>query len=193
MWSRGDVVLVRDVWGGREVWIVSPMRVVVDDGATIALYLAEGTPFGFPPSAHRHPWRGRGTWSGHGTLIVHDLGAPYSIWHFWDRPERAFAGWYVNFQEPWRRTVHGFDGEDHELDIWVAADGTWEWKDVDVVEERVREGRFDAGKAAEIRAAGDAVAAALERGTMPWSREWRTWESDPHWPVPELPEGWDVV
>jgi hypothetical protein len=36
----------------------------------------------------------------------------------------SFSGWYVNFQEPVRRTTLGFDTADLVLDLVVAADKT---------------------------------------------------------------------
>ena len=48
-------------------------------------------------------------------------GDAYAIWHFWHGPEREFRGWYVNLQEPFRRTAQGYDTQDLELDIWVPA------------------------------------------------------------------------
>src|SRR6185437_16867690 len=80
----------------------------------------------------------------------------YAVWVF--RREDEFAGWYVNFQEPFRRWDGGFDTQDLELDIWIPRDGPWEWKDREALEERVREGRFTADQAAHVRAEADAVA-----------------------------------
>ena len=67
------------------------------------------------------------------------------IWLFWRGAGRAFAGWYVNIQEPFRRTVTGYDTQDLELDIWIPLDRPWEWKDEELLERRVEEGRFTAG------------------------------------------------
>ena len=51
-----------------------------------------------------------------------DAGEPDG-WVFWHGPERAFHGWYLNLQEPFRRTPQGYDTQDLELDIWVPAEG----------------------------------------------------------------------
>jgi uncharacterized protein len=29
-------------------------------------------------------------------------------------------------------------------------------------------------------------------GEPPFDRDWQDWRPDPRWPVPELPDGWDV-
>ena len=55
---------------------------------------------------------------GHGTLMLRRPGDRYSIWVFWDGDEREFECWYVNFEEPYRRSKIGIDTLDHELDLW---------------------------------------------------------------------------
>ncbi|MET8101570.1 DUF402 domain-containing protein [Streptomyces sp. NPDC005236] len=48
-----------------------------------------------------------------------------------------FQGWYVNFQEPMRRPLDGFDTLDQELDLRIPGDGSpYRWKGVDEFEER---------------------------------------------------------
>jgi hypothetical protein len=44
----------------------------------------------------------------------------HAIWVFWHGPQREFRGWYVNLQEPFRRTSLGVDTQDLELDILIA-------------------------------------------------------------------------
>lgn len=44
---------------------------------------------------------------------------------FWDAASWAFRGWYVNLQEPLRRTAVGHDMRDQALDIVIAPDGSW--------------------------------------------------------------------
>lgn len=180
-WAGGDEILLRQVLRGARVWLVTPVRVVRDEPGLIALYLAEGTGFEFPDVGVTHPWADREAWSGHGVLMLHRPDDPYAIWHFWEGTERDFAGWYVNFQEPLRRTEVGFDTLDQELDIWIPSAGPWEWKDVELLEERVREGRFTPAEAAEIRANGDAMAAELDAGRRWWDESWSRWEPDAAW------------
>jgi predicted RNA-binding protein associated with RNAse of E/G family len=133
-----------------------------------------------------HPWAGRGGWSGHGVLIQHRPGKAHSIWHFWEGDERRFAGWYVNMQAPYVRYGRTFRSQDHELDIWVRADGSWEWKDEDELEDWVRRGRFTRAEVREIRAEGERVLAA-----WPFPTGWEGWTPDPSWAVPdELPADW---
>jgi len=186
MWSPGQVVLRREVLNDGRVWLTAPVVVVRDDPELLATYLPEGTPFHFPdgdwPSANgRHPWHGRGRWEGNGLLMLQRPGDSYAVWIFWHGAEREFRGWYVNLQEPFRRTAEGYDTQDLELDIVVSTTGSWEWKDDELLEERIREGRFSAGQVAEIRAVGAAVAADLDAGRRWWSDDWARWAPDPAW------------
>ncbi len=194
-WSLGEVVLRREVWR-RRPWAVMPVR-VVEDADVLALYIAEGVPFGFPPGdwpGGEHPWRRKERWHGHGVLTLQRPGDAHAIWVFWRGPERRFAGWYVNFQAPFRRWARGIDTLDHELDIWIPAGGeTWHWKDRALLEQRVADGRFTRDEAAAIRAEGDRVARELDAGRRWWSDAWAEWRPDPGWPTPSLPADWQTA
>ena len=120
-------------------------------------------------------------------------GDAHAIWLFWDGPERRFAGWYVNFQRPFTRTPVGYDTQDLELDIWIPEGGPWQWKDVEKLDERIRDGRFTRQEAEEIRAEGARFAADLDAGLRWWEDSWREFEPNPGWKVPNLPAGWDAV
>ena len=69
-----------------------------------------------------------------GVLMLHPPGAAYSVWLFCE-PDGAFRGWYVNLEQPrgplGRRRVAGVDTVDYDLDIVVAPDRRWRWKDED--------------------------------------------------------------
>ena len=161
MWSEGQVILRREVLNDGRPWLEVPVVVVRDEPELLATYIAEGTPFAFPEGAFptpdgRHPWHGRRRWEGHGVLMLQRPGEAHAIWVFWDGPEREFHGWYVNLQEPFRRTDRGYDTQDLELDIWVPAEGGWEWKDAEVLDERIREGRYTADQVEETWAEGAA-------------------------------------
>ena len=167
MWSEGEVVTRREVLNDGRCWLEVPVRVVRDDGQLLATYLASGTPFTLPPGPWPtadglHPWHGRTGWQGHGTLMLQRPGEAYAIFHFWNGPERTFSGWYVNFQEPFRRTATGYDTQDLELDIWIPADGAWSWKDRNTLEDRIAQGRYTRAQVQATLAAGDRVAALLD-------------------------------
>ena len=187
-WEPGEVVVWWEAWRGR-MYCASPVRVVEDTGECIVCYLAEGTRFLFPLGAwlfdDEHPWAARGGWTGHGVLIQHRQGRAHTIWHFWEGEDRRFAGWYVNMQQPYVRDARSFQTQDHELDIWVTADGSWQWKDVEELEEWISRGRFTAEEVAEIRAEGERIV-----DEWPFPTGWENWQPDPSWDVPELPSSW---
>jgi hypothetical protein len=127
-------------------------------------------------------------WHSYRVLILVRPGDGFAFELLWRADDDTFAAWYVNLQEPLRRTALGFDTDDLVLDIWVEPDGSWEWKDEDELEVAVALGRFTAAQAAEIRSVGERVVA--ER---PWPTGWEEWRPDPSWQLPRLPDGWDVV
>jgi hypothetical protein len=178
MWSEGDVILRREVRNDGWAWAQMRVRVVRDEPGLLVTYLAEGTSFEFPPGPEVHPWAGRGVWTGHGVLMLQRPEEMHAIWVFWEGPKRDFAGWYVNLQEPFRRTAEGYDTQDLELDIWIPAGGTWELKDSELLDARVQEGRFTQDQARAIRAEGDRITAALDAGRRWWDERWAEWSPD---------------
>jgi hypothetical protein len=123
--------------------------------------------------------------------MLHRPGDAYSVWLFWDGPERRLARWYVNLQAPYRRTRGGIDTLDHELDLWSADGRTWQVKDEELLDARVAEGRFTAQEVAAIRQLGARLRSQLADGGRWWDEHWAEWRPDAGWPVPELPPDWD--
>ena len=184
MWSEGEVILRREVRNDGWAWLEVPVVVVRDEPDLLASYLPEGARFTFPPGREPHPWAGRGAWEGHGVLMLQRPGEAHAIWVFWDGPEREFAGWYVNFQEPFRRTDQGYDTQDLELDIWIPEGGEcWHWKDAEKLDERIREGRYTREQVEQTLAEGRRVAAELDAGRRWWDPRWALFEPDPAWAV----------
>ena len=184
MWSEGEVVLRREVLNDGRCWCQFPVRVVRDDDALLASYIPTGAAFDFPPGpwpieGGLHPWHGKERWEGNGVLMLQRPGEAYAIWVFWFGAEREFRGWYVNFQEPFRRNVGGYDTQDLELDIVVPLDGGWEWKDDELLDVRVAEGRFTQDQAGDIRAEGRRLEAELGTRGHWWDAWWALWEPDP--------------
>jgi hypothetical protein len=180
------VVVRREVLNDGRCWLELPVVVVQDDDALLATYIAHGAMFSFPPGpwpgeSGLHPWHGKTAWEGNGTLMLQRPGEAYAIWVFWFGDEREFHGWYVNFQEPFRRTATGYDTQDLELDIWIPRGGGWEWKDADVLEQRIAEGRFTAPQVEATWAEGRRVAALLDAGEQWWDEAWTTWTPGPGW------------
>lgn len=185
-WAHGDLILRREVLNDGRCWLENPVRVVQDDDALLATYIFSGSPFRFPPgdwpiAGGRHPWHGKTHWRGNGVLMLQRPGEAYAVWLFWAGRKREFRGWYVNLQAPFRRTGDGFETQDHELDIWAPVDGPWQWKDDELLDLRVREGRFTPEQAEAFRAEGRRVGAMLDAGEAWWDDAWRAWAPPPGW------------
>ena len=193
-WQRGEVIVHREIWRGTP-WLATPVIVLEDSPELLATYIPEEMPFAFPPSAdgRPHPWSGRGHWEGHGVVVLRRPGEAYSVWHFWDGPDRTFAGWYLNLEEPIRRTALGYDAQDLELDVWIPVGERWRFKDEDMVGQRVHEGRYTAEQATAIYALGREIGAMLDRGERWWDDRWSSFEPDPTWRAPSLPRGWETT
>jgi hypothetical protein len=186
------VVVRREVLNDGRVWLELPVIVVQDDPGLLATYIAEGAPLRFPPgdwptADGRHPWHAHTSWVDHGVLMLQRPGEAYAVWVFWSGPDREFDCWYINLQEPFRRTSTGYDTQDLELDILVGFDGSWRLKDDEVLEERVREGRFTRDQVDAARTEAKRVTDDLDAGRKWWSDDWARWRPDPAWPRPAFP------
>jgi hypothetical protein len=169
--------------------------VVREDEDLVVLYLPLGT-VGKRPLSDGRPIRGQAdrewelrdhTWHTFSRLTLIQWGRAHSVELLRDETGE-FEGWYVNIQEPLRRSRLGFETDDLVLDIRVQPDGSWTWKDEDELEEAVVLGRFNEDEGRAIRAEGQRV---IEE--RPWPTGWEDWRPDPAWPVPKLPKGWNVV
>ena len=194
-WAPGETIVFRQVWRGRP-WAGIPQVVVADEPGLLVTYLPEGAPFGFAQGEFPggvHPWAHRGRWEGHGALMLRRPGDRYSIWVFWQGEERRFWGWYVNLEQPYRRSTIGFDTLDHELDLWSEDGVTWHLKDEEGVALRVAEGRFDEHEAERIRTDAAAFQAEYERDGPWWDLGWAEWRPPADLVTPSLPKNWEHV
>lgn len=117
-------------------------------------------------------------------------GAAHAIGLFWQGPDRQFLGWYGNLQAPLQRTAIGFDSADHALDVQIAPDRTWNWKDEDEFASVLERGVISREDALAIRAEGERVVAAVETNGWPFNAGWERWQPDPAWPIPLMPAEW---
>lgn len=197
-WDHGEVIVRREVLNDGRPWLAVPVRVVEDSGTQLVTFIATGAALGFvdgqfPTPDGLHPWSGRTAWTGHGTLMVQRPSDHHAVWHFWTGVERRFSCWYVNLQEPFRRTALGYDTQDLELDLVVAPDRTVEVKDLDLMPVRVAEGRYTPSQAADTIVLGERLALDIEAGRSLWDPRWSTWQPDPRWGCEALPDGWADV
>jgi Protein of unknown function (DUF402) len=200
VFSPGEPVLCRKLFSHGAVMTAVPMRVIADAPDRTVLYQAPDTAF----RGARTPAGGKIrdfsaewvsmdlVWTG-GSLIR--LIEPCA-WQCVDVEFDAagdFVGWYVNFQEPVRRTALGFDTVDLVLDLVVAADSTWSLKDEDDFERAVSAGQLPRQTAERVRAAAAQMIGVVEGGGPPFSeKQWLSWRPPPHWTVPALPANWAV-
>ncbi|WP_326999938.1 DUF402 domain-containing protein [Dactylosporangium sp. NBC_01737] len=177
-------------------------RVLADDAHGLLLWLPEGAGFACRVEDDGRVLRARPThdaygaaalsvrtWRGTDVLLLHPPGAAHSVWWFF--AGGAFAGWYVNLESPAHRRDGGIDIVDHHLDVVVAPDRTWRWKDEDEFTDCIgRPGFWTAEEAAAIRAEGVRVIADAEAGRFPFDGTWCDFVPDAGWPVPALPAGY---
>lgn len=185
----GESIVRREVW--HEETKVAWGGIVVEDAPELlALYMPEGSPFRFADDffGAPHPWSSRARWEGRGVLQLQRPGEMHAVWVFWDGPDRECRGWYVNLQEPFRRTTLGFDTQDLELDLVVGLDGSWQYKDDEKLEGWIDRGRWTRDEVAAIRREGERIAGELAAGRRWWGDDWAGWRPDPGWLPPELPD-----
>jgi hypothetical protein len=200
----GETVMLQEVWRNR-VWSARPMTVVRDEDDLVALWFPEDTRFKRPmppPTRLAHGDRGErlascltlGDWVFEdaewdaSTLVLMRPGEWHAVWCSWRDGEHL--PWYVNLQEPFRRTSKGFETMDLALDVVVHGDGRWYWKDEDELATFVELGVFDDELATRVRAEGVAVVDRAERNESPFDEPWSQWRPDSSWSLPQLPEGW---
>jgi predicted RNA-binding protein associated with RNAse of E/G family len=197
--APGEAVALREIWRDR-IWSARPATVVRDDDE-LALFLVPSgvrwmcprTPAGPWLRLKREVWElDERTWDTN-VLSFADPGEAHAVMLFFDEDWTA-RSWYVNLQEPLRRSAPGFDYLDQALDVVVSLDrSSWRWKDEDELAEEVRLGVFSEEEAVAFRAEGERAVRRLLDGEPPFDREWSSWRPDPAWPIPELPEGWDTA
>jgi hypothetical protein len=164
-------------------------RVVVDCPDLLALYLPKETPHKRWRPGPAGPELTDSAWWAN-TLRLMFPERAHSVWLTWG-PDAEFVGFYVNLEEPFRRTAIGFDTNDHTLDIVVTPDLRWSWKDEQLLEGQARDGNYSAELIAEIRQEAASVINMIEFRGAPFSDGWDRWRPDPAWPTPVLPATWN--
>jgi hypothetical protein len=75
----------------------------------------------------------------------------------------------------------------------VAVDGSWTFKDREVLPERVAEGRYSEELVSWVIGLGDELGARLDADERWWDARWADWTPDPSWVDPSLPAGWSTA
>jgi hypothetical protein len=202
-WAPGAHVITREILHGK-VWTVRPVTVVRDAPDLIALYMMPGTVYKhprlpgrdeIPPFMLSENWRLVDVpWTGGGALFLSRPGDHYMVVAFWAEDRTTLTSWYVNLQDPFRRTALGFDYLDQELDILVSPDlSAWRWKDEDKFDDLARRGLIPPERARYLRALGERVVVARRAPGSLFTLGWDRWKPPPHWRVPRIPAGWDAI
>ena len=160
---------------------------VEETAELLVLWIPAGAPAKIPAGGLRIPgdeWELVDSAPKRDQVCVARRGRAHSIYVFWTTGGEL-DHWYVNFERPLQRTPLGVDTFDWKLDLIVAPDGRYRWKDEDELEQAAAAGLLDAD---EVRAEAARVVA-----EWPFPTGWEDWRADPAWPVPQLPDGWDRV
>ncbi len=119
--------------------------------------------------------------------------APYMIIGFRSNENTVFENWYVNLQNPLKRTNLGFDYLDMELDVEVSGDlKSYHLKDVNKFEEVVQMGVIETEKANFLRKTAFSVAEEIIDGKS-IVEKWKNWSPASNLRPAPLPKGWDVI
>jgi hypothetical protein len=187
--------------------LVAPVRVVEHDASRTVLYLAAGSPIkvhadrdgNHLPRSMPLLRREReiasltdAIWAHNHTLMIsepHRLGA---TWLFWSEADWSFRGYYVNLQAPLEGSAAGFDTADYWLDIVVAPDLSWRWKDEDEFAIAIEHELASPVLLHAARAEGRRFIEEIESRQFPFGHGLETWRPEPGWDVPSLPAGWDA-
>ena len=201
--SFGQTIVIRDVFQGR-VLRASPNIVVRDSPELIVLYSPVNNIAKYPLTSEGERTKPRHRmdlawvltdrqWNKFSMLRMSIPGSVYSVICFWGYPDIKHDAWYINMEDPLRRTSMGFDMLDQFLDIIIKPDlSSWFWKDEDEFTEAIELGIVPKDKAAALRKEGKRVANWIQSGNSPFNG-WEKWSPDPAWQVPVLPDGWDKV
>ena len=205
--SRSDTIVLRGLHRDGRIANAESMRVVSDDDRGLLTWLARGSQvirrtsltgvstrkMSLAETLRLPQLHALCVWTDRDVLVLTPPQSWHAIaWSFIGNGE--FEGWYINLQSPARRWWGGIDIRDHALDVLVATDRTWRWKDEDEFAERTGHPLFwDEAGAAAIRAEGERLIRAVESALFPFDGTWCDFRPDRTWQPTELPWWWDQL
>jgi len=196
----GDVVALRYVTTDRRIEMAWPCRVVQDVDDLLGLFIAAGSRYKAGPKRSAAEKRAgptnpappsEYTWR-NDTLRLMFPGARHSVSLFWETSgaTRRLLRYFVNMEEPFRRTEIGFDTQDHTLDVVVTPELAFTWRDEAELDSHVALGFYTRELAAAVRAEGQRAIDAIAQGNHACLQGWAQWSPDPRWQPPAIPAAW---
>ncbi len=194
----GQPIVMRQLSHGK-LWQARPAIVVRDSPGLMAFFIPAGAIWKdaaekITPAKRIHKsWAFKDRQWGFGGILRLAVPEAYYSVLLLRNTDGSLYEWYINLEEPLRRTGLGFDYEDNILDIGIKPDlSSWRWKDEDELTEAVELGLVSQEKAAALYVEGEKAVKWLLSGKSPFN-EWINWQPDPSWQVPVLPKGWDKI
>jgi hypothetical protein len=200
VWRPGANVTLRGV--GSKVFWAYPAIVVQGTTDLIALYMPAGI---FGKNVEQRPTPQNllspdkinivdCQWERTDVLMLIVPGEAFSTYVMWKTGTKELVCWYINLQEPIRRTSIGFDTMDNMLDVVVSPDMSgWKWKDDDEFAEAERVGLYSHEKAREIWADGEKAAKLVTVERRAFYEKWKMWQAKPEWKTPKLSPLWNKL
>jgi hypothetical protein len=141
-YAPADEIVIRDIRDGVALW-EWPVTVVEDGARGLLVWQVPGAvgrvPRGYPDDVAElrkqtlssAPDRVALRWRGTRTLGIMLADQWWTTRLFWNEDGSQFLGYYVDFIRPIARDGRFVDTLDLELDITIAPNLTWRWKDED--------------------------------------------------------------
>jgi len=198
--STGESATLRGV--GQKVYWAFPTLVVQDSQDLIVLYMPAGV-LG-KDTEHKPTTKELLSideikitdyqWQRTDVLMVIVPGDSFSTYIMRDTVTKEIDCWYVNLQEPIRRTFIGFDTMDNMLDVVISPDmSTWRWKDDDEFIAAKNIGFYSPEKTREIWAEGERAVQLITKERRDLYKKWEMWQANPEWELPILSPDWQKV
>jgi hypothetical protein len=196
----GETVVRRFLHHDRRIAAVQAARVVADDARGLLLFVDLGaesmrrTDLTGKPTRHLpvaeelalptmlSPVRRENFRS----LLLLPPGAPHAVSWSW-HTDGTFAGWYANLETPARRWPGGVDSHDQTLDLLIAPDRSWHFKDEEDL------ATLDPAEAATVRAEGARLGELAEAAAFPFDGTWLDFAPPAEWTPAALPPWWDAA
>jgi protein associated with RNAse G/E len=125
-------------------------------------------------------------------LVLAAEGRWSAVWLFW-RADWTHLRWYVNLEQPIRRTPRSIQVRDCALDLVVHPNRSWEWKDRAEFDALCRCGFFPPHVASGVEAEARRMIDVIERWGSPFCDGWEQWRADPQLARPALPPDWRAL